>query len=356
MSAAAAPDGAIRLSICIPTYNFGAFIGETLESILPQVVEGVEIVILDGGSTDDTPVVVASFQERCPAVRYERRPERGGIDRDLARTVDMARGEYCWLFCSDDVMKPAAIEEMLGHIAGGLDLYVCGVTLCTKDMTVIGDHSVSSLPSDSAFDLGDPDERRRYFESALTTTAFFSFAGSLILNKARWDTRTIDEDFVGSCWAHVARFFSMVPEGLTVGYLPTSYLFKRSDNDSFMDDGLVRRYALAIDGCHRLADTFFGAASAEARHVRRVVANEFPLYVLLEAKSMATDERPQDLPLLDRLATKAYVDRSPGNRVKHLAYKRVPVRVYRGARATYRALKSARALRRRRRGLRAAAR
>lgn len=31
----------IRLSICIPTYNFGSFIGETLESILPQVTEGV---------------------------------------------------------------------------------------------------------------------------------------------------------------------------------------------------------------------------------------------------------------------------------------------------------------------------
>src|SRR5271165_2413917 len=103
----------MRLSVCIPTYNFGAFIGETLESILPQVEEGVEVIVLDGGSDDDTSVVVESLQQRYPSLRYERRDERGGIDRDIARTVDLARGEYCWLFCADDVMKPGAIGRML---------------------------------------------------------------------------------------------------------------------------------------------------------------------------------------------------------------------------------------------------
>ena len=83
---------AMRLSICIPTFNFGEFIGETLESILPQVVDGVEVVILDGGSTDDTTAVVRSFQDRYPELRYVRRDERGGIDRDMARNVDLARG------------------------------------------------------------------------------------------------------------------------------------------------------------------------------------------------------------------------------------------------------------------------
>jgi abequosyltransferase len=315
---------------------------------MPQMVDGVEVVILDGGSTDNTPDVVGGFRERYPELRYERRPERGGIDRDLARTVGLARGDYAWLFCSDDVMKPGAIEAMLGHIASGRDVYVCGVTLCTRDMRVIGDHAVAALPADAEFDLGDPADRRRYFESALTTTAFFSFAGSLILSKARWDTRTIDEDFVGSCWAHVARFFSMVPEGLTLGYLSTSYLYKRSDNDSFMDDGLIRRYALAIDGYHRLAATFFAEQSLEARHVRRSVANEFPPYVLLEAKSNAPAERPEDVPLLNRLAAKAYVDPSLRNRVRHLTYRYTPLFAFRWARFTFRALKSARtALRRR---------
>lgn len=335
------PGRQVRLSICIPTYNFGPFIGATLESILPQVVDGVEVVILDGGSTDQTPEVVRGFQDRLPRLVYERRAERGGIDRDLARTVGLGSGDYCWLFCADDLMKPGAVAAMLDHIRSGLDVYVCGFTLCTREMAPISDQPVAALHTDTAFDLGRPDDRRRYFAAALSTTAFFSFAGSLILRRARWDSRELDEDFVGSCWAHVARLFSIIADdGLTLGYLATPYLFKRTENDSFLDSGIVRRYALAIDGYHRLAAAFFGPDSPEAGDIRRVVTNEFPPWILLHAKAEATRLRPADLPLIDRLAAKTYADPSPANRVRHLIYRLTPIPAYLSARAAYHALKA----------------
>jgi abequosyltransferase len=62
----------ISLSICIPTYNFGKFIGQTLESIIPNLTEAVEVVILDGGSTDDTADVVAQKQRNFPQIQYHR--------------------------------------------------------------------------------------------------------------------------------------------------------------------------------------------------------------------------------------------------------------------------------------------
>ena len=241
-------------------------------------------------------------------------------------------------------MKPGAIDSMLGHIEGGRDVYVCGFTLCRPDLRPIGDQPIMAPGSATSFDLGDPGERRRYFESAHTTPAFFSFAGSLIIKKATWDTREIDENFVGSCWAHAARLFSLVPDGLRLGWLATPYLLKRTENDSFMDSGIVRRYALAIDGYHRLAETFFGANSPEARDVRRVVTNEFPPWILLAAKAEAAG-RPEDRVLLDRLASKTYADRSLGNRIKHLAYRWTPLFVFTRARATYGA--AMRALKRR---------
>ena len=53
-----------RLSICIPTLNRGDYIGETLQSIASQWEEGVEIVIVDGGSTDRTLEIAAAFTDR----------------------------------------------------------------------------------------------------------------------------------------------------------------------------------------------------------------------------------------------------------------------------------------------------
>jgi len=335
-----------RLSICIPTYNFGAFIGPTLESILPQVTDGVEVVVLDGGSTDETTDVVESLQRRFPRLHYHRLDARGGIDRDIARTVALARGEYCWLFCADDLMRPDAVRRMLEQIETGCDVYVCGLTLCTPDMRTIGEHQVSRVKADGIFDLGTPGGRRAYFSRALTTTAFFSFAGSLAFRKARWDAVGLDEAYVGSLWAHVARFFQMIPGGLRLGYIPSSYLFKRTENDSFMDRGLAHRYAIAIDGYHRLASDHFGEDSVEARHIRRVVTREFPPYVLLDLKFVSERERPEDAPLVDRLAAKAYGDRSPRSVAFRLIYDHTPRAAFVSTRAVVRAIRRAVAARR----------
>lgn len=307
----------IKLSICIPTYNFGDFIGATLDSVLAQVLDGVEVVVLDGGSTDQTPAVVGALQDGFPALRYHRLERRGGIDRDMARTVDLARGEYCWLFSADDLMKPGAIARILEQIESGLDLYLCGMTLCTCDMRPLKDHPILDISSDMTFDLGRDDDRRIYFERALTTTAFFSFLGSVIFKKARWDAIPLDEAFVGSCWAHVARIFRMLPSGLRVRYLASAYLWKRCDNDSFMDAGLIRRFAITIDGYDRLARSFFAEDSMEAHHVRRVVAAEFPPYVLAYAKLTSGGASPEDRRLLARLVDTVYADSS----VRHWLYR-----------------------------------
>ncbi len=330
----------MRLSICIPTYNFGAFIGETLESILPQVEDGVEVVVLDGGSSDDTTAIVESFQQRYPSLRYKRRDERGGIDRDIPRTVDMARGEYCWLFGADDVMKPGAIRQMLKNLDSGCDVYLSGLTLCAFDMQALGDHRVSRIKTESQFDLGLPRERIDYFRAAHTTPAFFSFLGSLTFKKSRWDAVGLDEEFVGSLWAHVARLFQMIPGGLRLHYLPASYVLKRIDNDSFMDQGLVHRYAIAIDGYDRLARSCFPDGSPEARHVRRAVRNEFPPWLMLGLKFSSKHEHPEDLPAVHRLAAKVYGDRTPRNLLYRLTYRYTPEPAFRAAQATNRVARS----------------
>src|SRR5206468_8104733 len=165
----------IRLSICMPTYNFGRFIGDALESILRQAADDVEIVVLDGASTDNTSEVVRSFQARFPRLHYHRRDRRGGIDRDMARAVELANGDYCWLFSSDDVMREGALGDVLEEITLGCDLYLCGLTLCTLDMQPIRPHRILRLPCDAVFELANEQDLLRYFMLAVMNSAFFIF-------------------------------------------------------------------------------------------------------------------------------------------------------------------------------------
>ena len=296
--------------------------------------------MLDGGSTDDTTAVIESFQARHPNLRYERRDQRGGIDRDMARAVGLGRGEYCWIFCADDVMRPGSIRRMLANLESGADVYLCGLTLATFDMQPMEDHRVARIKTEAQFDLGRERDRRRYFRRAQTTTAFFSFAGSIVIRKSRWDAVPLDEEFVGSLWAHVARIFQMIPQGLRLHYVPTSYLLKRQGNDSFMDKGIVHRYAVAIDGYHRLASACFPAGGFEARHIHRVLTNEFPPWGLLGLKFTCEVDRPHEVAEIDRLAAKAYGDGTLRNRAYRLFYNRMPRWAFTALQPAYRAARS----------------
>jgi len=318
-----------RLSLCIPTYNFAAFIGATLDSIIPQLTPEAEVIVLDGGSTDDTADVVRPYSEALPAVRYARQAKRGGIDRDIARSVELAAGEYCWLFSADDIMKPGAIAKVLAEIATGHDVYLCGLTLCDREMNPIAEHRVSRAAPGAVFNLADAAERRRYFELAETSTAFFSFMGSVIVRRARWMQIGLDEAFVGTLWSLSVRILQMIPTGLTVKYLGESLLSKRGENDSFMDKGLAHRFSIAIDGYHRIAAELFGHDSIEAQNIRRVIVNEFPPNAFLLAKSqlLAGGQR-HALGEIDRLAAKTFSDPGSRNVAYRMICRYVPVKVY----------------------------
>lgn len=330
----------VKLSICIPTYNFGQFIGETLESIVTQLEPEVEIVILDGGSTDDTEEVVKGFVTRHPAIKYVRQQFRGGIDRDMARVVDLARGDYCWLFSSDDIMRPGAMRRVLVEIASGMDIYLGGMTLCDRGMATIEEHPVLGSPWGSVFNLADTEERQRYFECAQTTVALFSFMGVIVIKRDRWQAHKLDEAYVGSCWAHVVRILGMMPDGLSVKYLGESLLRKRSDNDSFMDRGIVHRYAIAINGYNRIAGDIFGEDSLEARHIRRILADEFPPKFFLSAKlDCIRSGRLLDIKALNRLVQTTYRDRSLRNCLYLVTYRLLPARLYQLAKVVYKSMR-----------------
>ena len=126
----------IRLSFCIATYKRAATIGETLESILPQLTDETEVIVLDGGSPDQTAQVVSRFAELDNRVRYIRENTNSGVDADFDKAVNAARGEYVWLFTDDDLLVDGAVEVVLSEISDGApDLIVVDAEVRDIKMT-----------------------------------------------------------------------------------------------------------------------------------------------------------------------------------------------------------------------------
>jgi abequosyltransferase len=301
----------IVLSICIPVYNCAEFLGQALESILPQIEQGVEIVVYDGASTDGTEALLAKYTARSSSITYRRGATRGGIDADLATCVDLASGEYCWLFSGDDVMRAGAIRRALAWIETGHDLYICEHTLCDKEMHFKSDYPVLHPNQPFSANLADRDSREEWFKRAVSTEAFFSFMSSLIIRREKWLSGRLSEEFDGSCWGHVARFFKLIPDGFLVSYVAEVWLDQRGGNDSFRGSGIVKRYSLAIDGFDRINRRFFSIDSVEAFQIRRVIRFEFDLKMFLDAKLLcAENPSRENKAMLDGLVRKTYCDPS----------------------------------------------
>jgi abequosyltransferase len=130
-----------KLSICIATYSRGGFIGETLDSILGQMPAGVELVVVDGASPDNTPEVMAQYLLRRPEVRYFREQENSGIDRDYDKAVCYARSEYCWLMTDDDLLRAGAVTRVIDSLHSNPDLVVVNSEVKSANFSTILDLS-----------------------------------------------------------------------------------------------------------------------------------------------------------------------------------------------------------------------
>jgi GT2 family glycosyltransferase len=94
------------VSVVIPSYNRADYIAETIESVLQQTYEPIEIIVIDDGSKDNTREVVERF---APKVRYvwQENAERGASRNHGLR---LAEGEFIAFLDSDDVWLPAKTE------------------------------------------------------------------------------------------------------------------------------------------------------------------------------------------------------------------------------------------------------
>ena len=193
-----------KLSICIATYNRGRFIGETLDSILRQLLQGVEIIVVDGASSDNTPAVMERYLSGHPEIHYYREQENSGVDRDYDKAVCYAGGEYCWLMTDDDLLSSGAISRVLGLIDGTLDLVVVNAEVRNADFSTVLHARALGFSDDREYGTGDGE---KFFSDV---AGYLSFIGGVVIRRDCWLQRD-RSSYYGSLFVHVGVIFQHPP-------------------------------------------------------------------------------------------------------------------------------------------------
>ena len=99
----------MRASLIIPTFNHARFVGAAIDSALAQTVSAFEVIVVDDGSTDETPTVLARYAGRVRVLRQQNRGLSAARNAGLAA----AHGTFVSFLDADDVMAPTKLAAQL---------------------------------------------------------------------------------------------------------------------------------------------------------------------------------------------------------------------------------------------------
>ena len=189
--------------------NRAYYLKQLLDIIISQYQDSVELVIVDGASTDDTYDVIKAAQMKISNVQYIRLEEKGGVDRDFSHAVNKAKGEFCWLLPDDDLIKPEAIKNILFMINKNTNLIIVNAEIWSKDMDFLLASQTFKINKNKEYN------RNNFSNFFVSLSNHISFIGSVVIRKSVWNKRQ-KQKYFGSWFVHVGVIFQDVLDGIKV--------------------------------------------------------------------------------------------------------------------------------------------
>lgn len=281
----------IKLSICIPTYNRAKFLSDLLDSIVKQIDDNnknvIEVVISDNASKDNTEEVIESYRSKIPNLTYFKWDENKGADRNFIKVVELAKGEYCWLMGSDDVIEEGGINYVLDFLEKNKN--ISGISIPRNKYDFELKYKIEDkrhmfefyLKEDSV--LKDKELIFYYF------FLYFGYISGQVVNRNLWNQvleeskELIDNYF--NAYVHVYLISKMILKNPLWGYINKRLVGCRSDNDSFLSElGYLKRMYIDIIGYEKISGDVLGRDNELYKSINEQVLKRFMVGYILSIK------------------------------------------------------------------------
>jgi len=114
------------VSVVMPVYNGERFLAAALASICGQTYRDFEFLVIDDGSTDTTPLILADAARRDSRIRIITQPANAGVVAARNAGLQQAQGRFIAVMDSDDVAVPERLARQASHFEAHPDVAVLG--------------------------------------------------------------------------------------------------------------------------------------------------------------------------------------------------------------------------------------
>ena len=123
------------VSIIIPAYNIENYIEKTLDSVLDQTYDSLEIIVVNDGSKDNTAAIIDSYAQKDNRIKVIHK-ENGGVTSARLAGIAAATGDYIGFVDGDDYIEPNMFELLVNNaINYNADISHCGYQMVFPNRT-----------------------------------------------------------------------------------------------------------------------------------------------------------------------------------------------------------------------------
>jgi len=128
----------MKITVGIPFFNPGDIFAESIQSVLEQTHQDLEIILLDDGSSDGSLAIAKSFND--PRIKVISDGKNLRLPKRLNQLIDLATGDFIARMDADDIIAPTKFAQQLAMLQANekIDLVATGMCSITNDNQVIG--------------------------------------------------------------------------------------------------------------------------------------------------------------------------------------------------------------------------
>ncbi len=125
-----------KVSVCIPTYNYGHFISDAMESVITQSFQNFELLVIDNCSTDKTQEVVNKYIQHDNRIKFIINKSNLGLVNNMNKCLQYASGEFIKILAADDLLSHSCLEILVNTLDANQDVVLasCARTLVDKNL------------------------------------------------------------------------------------------------------------------------------------------------------------------------------------------------------------------------------
>lgn len=181
--------GVPSVSVVVPSYNHALFVEATLQSIIKQSFQPLELLVIDDGSTDDSPAIIERTLNDCPFACELIARDNRGLCATLNEGLERTSGEYFAYLGSDDLWLPEFLEARVALLESRAEAVLAyGHAYYIDDANRI----IDSTADWAKYTDGDARDMLLSTTAPMSPTVVYRRAA---LNEQRWDEARVLEDY-----------------------------------------------------------------------------------------------------------------------------------------------------------------